>query len=238
MPLLLHRGTLKVCFTSVNHKVFILIGMTVPMRIKTFITSHNMFLYADDMLFLHPLKSSDIATLNQHLQDIHYWLSLNSLSINLQKSKYIIFSLHPQPYLDSFPPVKIDGSSLQRVYTCNYLGLLFKPNLSWSQHIQEAKKKANKIIGLIYRHFYTNCSSSTLLTLYKMMIRPLLKYGSVIWDPISLTLISSIESTQHRALKLVSKSWSTDYPSLLSQVFCLPTLERRRKIKAKVTLIF
>ena len=59
-----------------------------------FIMSHNMFLYADDMFFLHPLKSSsDIATLNQHLQNIHYWLSLNSLSINLQKSKYnIIFS--------------------------------------------------------------------------------------------------------------------------------------------------
>ena len=52
----------------------------------------NMFLYADDMLFLHPLKSSsDIATLNLHLQNIYYWLSLNSLSINLQKSKYIIF---------------------------------------------------------------------------------------------------------------------------------------------------
>ena len=167
-----------------------------------------MFLYADDMLFLHPLKSSsDIATLNQHLQDIHYWLSLNSLSINLQKSKYIIFSLCLQPYLDSLSSVKIDGSPLQRVYTYKYLGLLFKPNLSWFQHIQEAKKKANKIIGLIYRHFYTNCSSSTLLTLYKMMIRPILEYGSVIWDPISPTLISSIESTQHCALKLVLVHW-------------------------------
>ena len=68
------------------------------------------------------------------------------------------------------------------------------------------------------------------------MTRPILEYGSVIWDPISPTLISSIESTQDHALKLVSKSWSTDYPSLLSQ-FCLSTLECRRKI-AKVTLIF
>ena len=98
------------------------------------------------------------------------------------------------------------------------------------------KKKANKIIGLIYRHFNANCSSSTLLTLYKMLICPLLEYGSVIWDSISPTLISFIESTQHRALKLMSKSWSTDYSSLLSQ-FCLSTLEHRRKI-AKVTIIF
>ena len=69
-----------------------------------------------------------------------------------------------------------------------------------------------------------------------LIIRPLLEYGSVIWDPISPTLISFIESTQHRALKLVSKSWSTDYSSLLSQ-FRLSTLEHKRKI-AKVTIIF
>ena len=51
------------------------------MRIKTFITSHNMFLYADDMLFLHPLKSSsDIATLFQHLQDT--LLAIPKFSIN------------------------------------------------------------------------------------------------------------------------------------------------------------
>ena len=89
-------------------------------------------------------------------------------------------------------------------------------------------------VGLIYRHLYGNCSSSTLLTL--VVIRPLLEYGSVICDPISPTLISSIESSQRCALKFVSKSWSTDYYFLLSQ-FCLSMLERRRKI-AKVTLIF
>ena len=204
------------------------------MALLHFITSH-MFLYADEMLFLHPLKSSsDIATLNQHLQNIHYWLSLNSLSINLLKS--IVFSLHPQSYFDPLPPVKIAATSLQRVYTYKHLGLLFKPNLSRSQHIQEVKKKANKIIGLIYRHFNANCSSSTLLTLYKMLICPLLEYGSVIWDPTLPTLISFIESIQHRALKLVSKSWSTDYSSLLSK-FRLSTLKHRRKI-VKVTIIF
>ena len=52
--------------------------------------------------------------------------------------------------------------------------------------------------------------------------------------PTSLpTLISFIESTQHLALKLMCKSWSTDYSSQLSQ-FYLSTLEHRRKI-AKVT---
>ena len=96
------------------------------------------------------------------------------------------------------------------------------------------KTTTERTVGLIYRHLYGNYPSSTLLTL--VVICPLLEYGSMICDPISPTLISSIESSQHCALKLVSKSWYTDYYFLLSQ-FCLSTLERRRKI-AKVTLIF
>ena len=156
------------------------------------------------------------------------------LSINLQKSNYIIFSLRPQlTLLDSLPPVKLMALHYRESI---YISIWVSYSSLTSPVPNAFRKKANKIIGLIYRHFYTNCSSSTLLQLYKMIICPLLKYGSVIWDPISPTLISSIESTQHRALKLVSKSWSTDYPSLLSQ-FCLSTLECRRKI-AKVTLIF
>ena len=107
-----------------------------------------------------------------------------------------------------------------------------------STYSEEVGHAINYWTGLICRYFYANCCSSTLLTLYKMLIRPLLECGSVIWDPIPPTLISSIESrsTQHHALKLVSKSLSTDYSFLLSQ-FCLSTLESRRKI-AKVTLIF
>ena len=60
---------------SILGPILFLIFIT-NITLLNFITSHNMFLYADDMLFLHPLKSSsDIETLNLHLQDLHYWLS-------------------------------------------------------------------------------------------------------------------------------------------------------------------
>ena len=99
-----------------------------------FIKSHNMFLYADNMLFLHPLKSSsDLATLNQHLQNVRYWLSLNSLSINLQKSKYnnyTIFSLCPQSYFDPLPPVKMTGTVMLIALPLHYLHF----TKCWSTH--------------------------------------------------------------------------------------------------------
>ena len=88
--------------------------------------------------------------------------------------------------------------------------------------------KARKRLGLIYRHFYHHCPSSTLLTLYKMLVSPILEYGAAIWDPPSLTAISSLESVQHFALKMASKSWASSYPSLLSQ-FAIKPLEQRKK---------
>ena len=197
----------------------------------------RMFIYADDILLLHPISStSDIFSVNSQLQAINLRLSEKSLKLNTEKSKYMIFSFRPQAYFDSFPPVMISDITLERVYSFKYLGLLFKPNLSWSSHIQNICKKAKKVLGLIYRHFYLHCTSSTLLTLYFTLVRPILEYCSVIWDPSSLTTISALESVQCFALKLVSKSWSTDYNFLLSSLNITTLAQRRRS--AKILIIF
>ena len=148
----------------------------------------------------------------------------------------MIFSFRPQSYFDSFPPVMISDITLERVQSFKYLVLLFKPNLSWSLHIQNICKKAKKVLGLIYRLFYIHCTSSTLLTLYFTLVRPILEYCSVIWDPSSSTTISALESVQFFALKLVSKSWSTDYNLLLSSLKVTNLAQRRKS--AKILTIF
>ena len=196
--------------------------------------SSNLFLYADDMLLLMPLNSID--SINSKLSSISQWLMSRSLSINTQKSKYMIFSLRPQSYFDSLPPVQIASFCLDRVYSYKYLGLTFRPNLSWSTHIFNMKKKAKKHLGLIYRHFYLHCPPSILLGLYNSLVRPILEYGAVVWDPSSQSLTSSIESVQHFALKLSFKSWNSSYQSLLDKS-CLPSLAQRRKA-SKILNIF
>ena len=70
-------------------------------------------------------------------------------------------------------------------------------------------------LGLIYRHFYKS-SSKTLLSLYVTLVRLILEYASLIWDPSSPCVSSSLDAVQHFVLKLASKSWSSSYSSLLS----------------------
>ena len=191
--------------------------------------SSNLILYADDILLLHPANSpSDITCINSQLHEIFSWLSSKSLQINTHKSKYILFSHCPQSYFNTFPPVQISNSKIERVFSFKYLGLFLKPNLSWSLHITSICNKAKRVLGLIYRQFYKHCPHSTLMTLYKTLVRPMLEYCSIVWDPSSNLASASLESVQFFVLKLISKSWSSSYSTLLSTLK-LPTLRHRRK---------
>ena len=64
-----------------------------------------------------------------------------------------------------------------------YLGITFTQDGSWSTHIDNICKKTRKIMGMIYRQFYEFSSEETLLNLYRSLVRPLLEYACIIWDP-------------------------------------------------------
>ena len=151
----------------------------------------------------------------------------------MQKSKYIFFSLQNQTIFDNFPPISVSGFTLERVFSYKYLAITLHYNMSWSSHINTILRRSQKLLGLIYRQFYNTCSPNTILS---SIVRPVLEYGSIIWDPKSTSLISSLEKVQHFTLKIASKSWSSSYESLLSK-FHLPTLHLRRT-KAKLIQIF
>ena len=129
----------------------------------------------------------------------------------------MFFSLKHQSYFDSIPlALLLSNIPFDRVYSFKYLGLILSCNLSWSSHINDVVKRAKRIVGLLYRQFYSLSSSKTLLSLYTTMVCPILEYGSAIWDPPSASLSSFIEYVQYLALKMIQKSWSTSYADLLS----------------------
>ena len=197
----------------------------------------KVFLYADYLLLLHTISSqSDHSPLQSDLDVITSWFSSNRLSVNPSKSKYMFFSLKHQSYFDSIPPLLLSKIPFDRVYSFKYLGLILSCNLSWSSHISGVVKRAKRIVGLLYHKFYSLSSSKTLLSLYTTIVRLILEYGSAIWDPPSASLLSSIESVQYFALKMIQKSWSAPYADLLSSLK-LHTLQHRR-LQSKLLTFF
>ena len=175
-----------------------------------------------------------MSSFQSDFDSISSWLSSHFLQINSSKSKYIFFSHKSFSYFDSFPKLTISQSPIERVSSFRYLGIIPSSSLSWSPHISFVCNKSRKILGLLFRHFSPHSSPSTRIRLYISLVHPILKYGSIIWDPSSPTLSHSLDSVQLFALKIASKFRSSLIPIILSESN-LPSLASRRQ---KVKLIF
>ena len=122
----------------------------------------------------------------------------------------------------------LNGQPMERVHQYKYLGVVLTDDLTWSAHIREITNKARKVIGLLYRQFYSMSSTPSLLQLYTSLVRPHLEYASQVWDPFLIKDIQKLESVQRFALKMCCKSWSSSYSENLQQS-SLPELSFRRK---------
>ena len=122
----------------------------------------------------------------------------------------------------------IERQSLERVTTFKYLGVLFSHDGSWSAHITNVCNKARKVLGFLYRKYYHDSHTDTLLHLYKMLVCPLLEYATCVWDPYLRKNINNIEKVQAFALKICLKEWHINYEVLI-ETASIPTLEKRRQ---------
>ena len=122
----------------------------------------------------------------------------------------------------------LNGQPMDRVHQYKYLGVVLTDDLTWTTHISEIANKARRIIGFIYRQFYSMSSTTALLQLYASLIRPHLEYAVQVWDPFLSKNIQKLELVQKFALKMCCKSWNSTYSEILQQS-SLPTLSFRRK---------
>ena len=203
-------------------------------------TVHGLFskinLFADDILLYHIISAlDDYETLQSAVSLIEEWSVLNFLSFNAGKCKYMVISrkLHPSSPSN---PLKLFGCAMERVDCCKYLGLMITNNLSWSAHISSICSRAKKILGLIYRRFYSSANQDTLKQLYTSLVRPHLEYACPVWDPHLIKDKKLLEDVQKFGCKLAAHQWDTGYQELLD-LFELPSLEQRR-LHLKLGLMF
>ena len=119
-------------------------------------------------------------------------------------------------------PLLLGNCPPQRVDSFKYLGVLLSQDMSWSPHVQTICSKAKKVLGLLYRKFYSCSSTDTLTQLYVSLVHPHLEYVCLVWAPHTAKDIHAIESMQ-----LAMHNWNASYHDLLLLTE-LPTLERRR----------
>jgi hypothetical protein len=164
-------------------------------------------MYADDTTLNTTLnyinnRSSDHCierTLNKELENISNWLKLNKLSLNLQKTKAMLFHT-PQRKVNS-PEIQIDDYKVMYVDHFNYLGIHFDSHLKWNKHLEIISKKVSKTIGIINR-LKRFLPHNILITLYNTLVLPHLNYGVLLWGWRSERLVKS----QKKLVRIITNS--------------------------------
>ena len=134
------------------------------------------------------------------------------------------------------PTLHLDGNALREVNSHIHLGLKLTSNFTWNHHIQSIHKKASKMMNLLKSVKY-KLHRSTLISLYKSLVRPLMEYADVIWDGCTESEANLLEGIQNESARIVTGAIKgTNRVRLLNEL-CWEDLKTRRFLH-KLSLLY
>ena len=163
----------------------------------------DMLMYADDTtLFCNMTDTITVDVINEELSKICDWLGANKLSLNIVKTKYMLY--HSINKRVIYPKLKINNNNIDRITQFNFLGVILHERMSWKQHIEHIRLKIAKTIGIIYR-LKSIYPSAILLTLYNTLVTPHLHYCLLCWGSI-IKENDLLHIMQKRVLRTITNS--------------------------------
>lgn len=175
--------------------------------INDLINTSNFFksvLFADDsiMYVSGDCINEIINVANGELLNIQNWISSNKLTINKDKSHYVIFNRSKV-----FPPnlcnLQYNNHLMKREYKTKFLGITIDQKLTWKTHIQNTRAKINRQCGIIHQTKST-LTTKALMQIYYSLVYPHLIYCQVVWGAACTTSLKPLVTAQKRVIRLIS----------------------------------
>ena len=135
--------------------------------------------------------------INIELAKINDWLKINKLSLNINKTKFMIF--HNSRQQITIPNISIDDVLIEYVHNFNFLGLHFNEHMSWKTHINHISNMISRSIGALNKLKYI-LPPSIKIMIYNALILPRINYGLLVWGYEN----EKIFKLQKKAIRLIS----------------------------------
>ena len=136
------------------------------------------------------------------IDKIQDWILANRLTLNFEKTCYMLFL--PNTYnisLSNFS-LTLTGSPLNRVTKVKYLGVLFDEDLTWDLHIQELCLLLRKHVGIFYKLSCT-LPLPVLRMLYFALIYPRILYGVELYANTYPNHLHALSVLNNRLLRII-----------------------------------
>ena len=108
-------------------------------------------LFADDTTVIIEGQNYNnlILTLNTELNKLDVWLQANKLTLNTDKTHYMVF--HRARIKSKTGKISIRNNAIDEVKSTKFLGVIIDDKLKWTEHIQYIKNKISKSIGILIK---------------------------------------------------------------------------------------
>lgn len=196
--------------------------------------SLSFFIYADDTNAIMSNHDLDclISSVNNELSNISIWFKVNKLSLNVNKTNYMIFKNRHSSRLYNNIHICIDGIELTKVSQTKFLGVIVDESLTWQNHNSYVTNIVSKYSGILFRLKHI-LPCSTLFSLYNTLVLPHLYYCNIIWADSNNCNLNTILVKQKRIVRLCTNSaWLEHTPPLFSQLNTLNIYDIHKLIKS------
>ena len=172
----------------------------------------NFYLFADDTNIYY--ESNSLTELeksvNRELDKLYLWLNVNRLSLNIDKTNYIIFHPFNKPLKQQIT-IKINKKAIQEKKSLKYLGVLIDANLNWKYHISYITKKISRSIGIMYK-LRPFLPLNIMKNVYYSLIYSQITYAIEVWGSACKTELKKILVLQKRAMRMMT--FNDQYPTI------------------------
>ncbi len=140
------------------------------------------------------------------------WLKCNKLSLNITKSKYMIFHT-PQKRIGPLQ-LNIENTPIDRVSDFKFLGLTINEQLNRKSHKDKLANKMSKTMGVINKHYVP---LNARMIIYNSLILSHLNYCILVWG----YRCEGITKLQKRIVRILSISKHNSHTEPIFQILKL-----------------
>ena len=159
-------------------------------------------MFADDTSIF--LQNKDIKELfdagNKELQLVDQWLISNRLSVNVSKTKYILFKTVQSKLITKKQTLTLRQNEIEQVKCIKFLGVYIQEHLSWSRHINHLISKLRSVLGTVIK--VKSLLNKRSLLLYHSLINSQLSYCILNWCFGNKTLVKRLQGLCYKYVKL------------------------------------
>ena len=141
---------------------------------------------------------------NSELENIDNWMVANKLSININKTNYILFQT-PKSQASkvvSNLQLRLRNNVVEKVSSARFLGVIINENLSWKIHIDMIKHKMRAGLGAVMR-IRSILSPKAMLSLYHSLLLSHVRYCITNWCFGNESKVQELQRICNKFIRLV-----------------------------------